>query len=210
MGEDEVGTLAALKTHRKDLIDPKAAQYHGRTIKLMGDGALMEFASAVDAVAFAVEMQCAMAVRNAGIAEDKQIRYRVGINIGDVIVEDDDIYGDGVNVTARLESIAEPGGILAARNVYNQVKDKLDLTFDHLGEKEVKNIAEPVSVYRIILDDKAAALVTAVQASAPPRRLSPALIAAALATFAVIGGLVWWQPWAPDVEPASLERMATI
>ncbi len=110
MGEDEAGTLAALKAHRKELIDPKAEEYHGRTVKLMGDGALMEFGSVVDAVAFAVEVQCGMAERNADVPEDQQIVYRVGINIGDIIVEGDDIYGDGVNVAARLE-----GGQRAAR-----------------------------------------------------------------------------------------------
>ena len=111
MGVDEAGTLAALKSHRAELIEPKAAQYSGRTIKLMGDGTLMEFASVVDAVAFAVEVQSAMRTRNAGIPEDQQIIYRVGINIGDVIVEGDDIYGDGVNVAARLEGLSEPGSI---------------------------------------------------------------------------------------------------
>ena len=111
MGMDEAGTLSALTKHRRDLIDPKAAQYGGRTVKLMGDGTLMEFASVVDAVAFAVEVQTAMQERNAGIPEDRQIVYRIGINVGDIIVEGDDIYGDGVNVAARLEGLAEPGGI---------------------------------------------------------------------------------------------------
>ncbi len=140
MGEDEAGTLAALKVHRKELIEPKEAQYHGRTVKLMGDGALMEFASVVDAVSFAVEVQCAMRQRNADIPAERQIVYRIGINIGDIIVEGDDIYGDGVNVAARLEGLAEPGGICIARNVFNQVRSKLDLNFEHLGEREVKNI----------------------------------------------------------------------
>ncbi len=105
MGEDEVGTLAALKTHRKELIEPKAAQDHGRTIKLMGDGALMEFASVVDAVTFSVEVQAAMRERNAEVPEARRLVYRIGINIGDIIVEDEDIYGDGVNVAARLEGL---------------------------------------------------------------------------------------------------------
>ncbi len=151
MGEDEIGTLAALKAHRQELIDPKAAQYHGRTIKLMGDGALMEFASVVDAVTFSVEVQAAMRERNAEVPEDRRIVYRIGINIGDIIVEDDDIYGDGVNIASRLEGLAEPGGICVARTVYNQVKGKVDTTFEDLGEKEVKNIAEPVQCYRVSL-----------------------------------------------------------
>ncbi len=132
--------LAALKAHRKELIVPKATQYGGRTVKLMGDGALMEFASVVDAVTFSVEVQAAMRERNAEIPEDRRIVYRIGLNIGDIIVEDEDIYGDGVNVAARLEGLADPGGICVARNVFNQVKNKLDLGFEHLGEREVKNI----------------------------------------------------------------------
>ncbi|MDX1576543.1 MAG: adenylate/guanylate cyclase domain-containing protein, partial [Kiloniellales bacterium] len=134
MGEDEAGTLEALKRHRKELIDPKASQYAGRTIKLMGDGALMEFPSVVDAVTFAVEVQAAMGARNADVPPERQIHYRIGINIGDVIVEGNDIFGDGVNIAARLEALAEPGGVCIARNVYNQIKGKLDLDCDHLGE----------------------------------------------------------------------------
>jgi TolB-like protein/class 3 adenylate cyclase len=208
MGEDEAGTLAALKAHRKELIEPKAAQYHGRTVKLMGDGALMEFGSVVDAALFAIEVQCAMRDRNAGVPEDRQIIYRVGINIGDIIVEGDDIYGDGVNVASRLEGLAEAGGICVARNVRNQVRDKLDLDLDDLGEVEVKNIARPVRVFRVVLDDKAAALVTPLveEAAKPQRRWWP--IAAAVMILFAFGGALWWQPWAPDVERADIEMMA--
>jgi len=170
MGKDEVGKLAALKQHRKDLLDPKVAQYRGRTVKLMGDGALMEFASVVDAVAFAVDVQVAMRARNAAVVEDRRIVFRIGINIGDIIVEDGDIFGDGVNVAARLETLAEPGGVCLARNVFNQVKGKLDLDLEHLGERAVKNIAEPVSTYRVVMNDKAERLTTAVQTTKPRRR----------------------------------------
>jgi len=134
MGVDEAGTLSALKSLRRALIEPKRYQYQGRTVKLMGDGALMEFASVVDAVMFAVEVQTAISARNLGIAADRQIVYRIGINIGDIIVEDDDIFGDGVNVAARLEGLCAPGSICVSRNVFDQVKGKLDLTFDDLGE----------------------------------------------------------------------------
>jgi TolB-like protein/class 3 adenylate cyclase/Flp pilus assembly protein TadD len=215
MGKDEAATLAALKAHRAELIDPKAAQYNGRTIKLMGDGALMEFPSVVEAVAFAVEVQLAMRARNTDLPEDRQIRYRIGINIGDIIVEDDDIYGDGVNIAARLESLAEPGGICVRRNVRNQVRDKLDLDYEDRGEIEVKNIARPIRVFSVVLDDKAEALVTPVLVTpvvAAPietghrRRL--AIAAVLVLGLVAAGGLAWWQPWAPDVEPASLERMA--
>ncbi len=134
--EDEASTLAALKAYREELIEPKLAQYHGRIVKLMGDGLLTEFPSAVEAVQCAVEMQHLLGERNADVPEEKRIVYRIGITIGDIVVEDDDIYGDGVNVAARLESLAEPSGICVARNVFDQVKDKLDLTIEHLGERE--------------------------------------------------------------------------
>jgi adenylate cyclase len=204
MGEDEAATLAALKTHRKTLIDPKLVQYRGRLIKLMGDGALMEFASVVDAVAFAVDVQCSMRRRNAEVPAERRLNYRMGINIGDVIVEGGDIYGDGVNVAARLESLAEPGGICVGRNVFDHVKSKLPLNFKHLGEREVKNIAEPVSVYQVMMDDKAEQLVTTVQVMASPRRPRRALVAGVLILFAALTGLVWWQPWTRAVEQAGL------
>ena len=205
MGKDEAGTLAALKAHRKELIEPKAAQYHGRTVKLMGDGTLMEFTSVVDAVRFAIEVQCAMVERNTGVPEDRQITYRIGINIGDIIVDGEDIYGDGVNIAARLEGLADPGGICISRPVHTQIKGKLDLSFEHLGEKQVKNIADPVSVYRVVMDDKAERLVTAVEASTPPRRLQPALVAAGIVLLVIVGGLAWWQPWPPDAEQSAVE-----
>ncbi len=210
MGLDETGTLAALKGHRRQLIAPKAAQYRGRTVKLMGDGALMEFASVVDAVRFSVEVQCAMRERNAAVPEDRRILYRIGINIGDIIVEGDDIYGDGVNIAARLQGLAEPGGICVARNVYNQVRGKLNLELEHLGEQEIKNIAEPVTVYRVVVNDKAAALVTPlVGVPVKGGRVRRWHAAAALIILAFgVGGLVWWQPWGRDFEPASVERMA--
>jgi len=210
MGADEGGTLAALKALRRELIKPKEAQYHGRTVKLMGDGALMEFASVVDAVSFAVEVQVATRERNAEAPEDRRIVYRMGLNIGDVIIEGEDIYGDGVNVAARLEALADQGGICVSRNVYDQVKGKLDLNFEHLGEKEVKNIAEPVTVYRIALDDKAAALTTPLTVPVPQRgrgRLSQ-IAAGFVLSVAAVAGLIWWQARPPEVEPALVHRMA--
>jgi len=206
--EDEAGTLAALKAHREALIEPKVAERKGRIVKLMGDGVLVEFPSAVEAVQCAVEIQHLIGERNANVPEEKRIVYRIGINIGDIVVEDDDIYGDGVNVAARLEGLAEPSGICVARNVFDQVKDKLDLTIEHLGEREVKNIAEPVTVYRVVLDDKAAALVTPVVQVATQPVYRRWMIAAAAVFVVAAGGVFWWQPWAPDVEPASIERMA--
>lgn len=209
IGADEAGTLAALKSHRETLIDPKIAQYHGRIVKLMGDGLLAEFPSAVEAVQCAVEIQHMMRQRNADVPEERRSTYRVGINIGDVVVEDDDIFGDGVNIAARLEGLADPGGICISRPVHTQIKGKLDLTYEHLGNKDVKNISEPLSVYRVDLDDKAAALVTpVVLGAAQPRRLWRLMAATAAALVLAVGGGLWWQPWAPDVERASVERMA--
>jgi adenylate cyclase len=149
MGADESGTFATLKTHRKELFEPKSRQYGGRTVKLMGDGALMEFASVVDAVLFAVEVQCAMREQNADVPAERQLVYRIGINIGDIIVEGDDIYGDGVNIAARLEGLSEPGGICVSRNVFDQVKNKIEVGFEDLGDQQVKNIEEPVRVYKV-------------------------------------------------------------
>ncbi len=139
MSEDEAGTLASLKAIRRELVEPKTAEHHGRVVKLIGDGTLMEFGSVVDAVRFAVDLQQAMVARNAKVPEDRQITFRIGINIGDIIVEGDDIYGDGVNVAARLEALAEPGGICVSRTVFNHVQGKVDLVFKDLGEHLSEN-----------------------------------------------------------------------
>ena len=149
MGIDEEGTLAALKAHRKELIDPLIAQHQGRIVKTTGDGLLMEFASIVDAVRCAVVMQQGIESRNANVDESRRIRFRVGINVGDVIVEGDDIFGDGVNVAARLEALAEPGRICVSATVREHVAEKLPIGFADLGEHSVKNIARPVHVFRI-------------------------------------------------------------
>jgi TolB-like protein/tetratricopeptide (TPR) repeat protein len=149
MGEDEEGTLAALKTIRRQLVDPKIKEHRGRVVKTTGDGALVEFASVIDAVRCAVDVQRDMAERNAEIPAARRIEFRIGINVGDIIIDEDDIYGDGVNVAARLEALAEPGGICVSRVVRDQVRDKLDFIFDDKGEQQVKNIARPVRVYLI-------------------------------------------------------------
>ena len=153
MGADETGTLEALKAHRAEFVDPKIARHHGRIVKLMGDGALVEFASVVDAVECAIVLQRGMAERNRGVAEERRIEFRIGINVGDIIVEGDDIYGDGVNVAARIEALANPGGICISRAARDQVRDKLDITLDDMGEVEVKNIARPIRVFRVPIDD---------------------------------------------------------
>ncbi len=152
METDEAGTLAQLTVHRKELIDPKIAEHRGRIVKTAGDGILVEFASVVDSVQCAVEVQRAMARRNADVPEDRRVEFRVGINLGDVIIEGDDIYGDGVNVATRLEGLAQPGEICISGTVHEHTRGKLDLGFDDLGEQEVKNIERPVRVYRVRLE----------------------------------------------------------
>lgn len=156
MGIDEEGTLAALKAHRKELVDPKIAQYRGRIVKTTGDGALVEFASAVDAVRCADEIQRCMAERNATIPEDHWVEFRIGINVGDVIFDEGDIYGDGVNIAARVESLASPGAICLSEDAYKQVKGKLSLDVSDMGEQQLKNIAQPVRVYGVRVDDSPA------------------------------------------------------
>jgi len=153
---DEEGTIAALKALRADLIDPKIAEYHGRIVKLMGDGMLAEFASVVDAVYAAVETQQAVTNHNSDVPADKRIEFRIGINLGDVVIDGDDIQGDGVNVAARLEGMAEPGGICVSGMVYEGVRDRIDVQFEDLGEQEVKNIERPVRVWRWLASDGAA------------------------------------------------------
>jgi adenylate cyclase len=209
MGEDESGTVASLKEHRAELLEPKASQYNGRIIKLMGDGVLMEFDSVVEAVAFAVEVQCAIQGHNADLPEQRKVLYRVGLNIGDVIVEGDDIYGDGVNVAARLEGLSDAGGICITGNVRDQIRDKLDLNFENLGDVEVKNIARPVSAFKVVMDDKAIALTTPiVQVAAQPARSSRMIIGAAMGlVILALGAGLWSYQSQPGAELASVAQL---
>jgi adenylate cyclase len=149
MGADEEGALERLKALRRELLDPKIAEHRGRIVKTTGDGMLVEFASVVDAVRCAVAVQQAMPGRNTGAEPDSRIELRIGINLGDVIVEGDDLYGDGVNIAARIEALADPGGVLVSNTVHDQVRDRLPFVFEDLGEQQVKNIARPVRVYRV-------------------------------------------------------------
>ena len=155
MGTDEEGTHERLKAHLGELVNPKIAEDRGRIVKNTGDGLLAEFASVVDAVRCAVEVQRGMADREPGVPEDRRIRFRIGINLGDVIVEEHDIFGDGVNVAARLEALAEPGGICVSRIVRDQVRDRLDYAFEDMGAQSVKNIPRPVRVFALRLDGAA-------------------------------------------------------
>jgi adenylate cyclase len=196
MAADEAGTHARLKALRKGLIEPKIEEHHGRLVKLTGDGALVEFASVLDAVACAVEIQRGVSGRNAAIAADDQIRFRIGVNLGDVIFDDDDLYGDGVNVAARLEALAEPGGVCISAKVHDEVKNKLGFGYQDLGPQPVKNLPEPVRAFRVLMEpDAAATSAGASTAAIRGRRLvawrMPAL-AVALALVVIGIGLVAW------------------
>jgi adenylate cyclase len=155
MGADEEGTLERLKALRGDLIDPNIAKYHGRIVKTTGDGLLVEFASVVDAVRCAADVQQAMPERNTDVPVDRRIELRIGINLGDVIADGGDLYGDGVNIAARIEALADAGGVFVSGTVYDQVRDRLSFGFEDRGEPQVKNIARPIRVYRVVLDQTA-------------------------------------------------------
>jgi len=198
MGIDEVGTLSALKAHRAKLVDPVVARHHGRLVKTTGDGLLLEFASVVDAIACAVAIQRGMFSVNQDIAEEKRIVFRIGINIGDIIIDDGDIFGDGVNVAARLEGLCEPGGVCISRAANDQVRDKLSLSFADLGEHAVKNIARTIGVFGLSASDIAALpeekpveeTRRAVSTPARPRK-SNVLVGVGVAGLAAIGLALW-------------------
>ena len=186
MAADEAGTLAELNALRRDVVDPTIASHAGRMVKLMGDGALVEFASVVDAVECAVAIQQAMAQRNAHRPEDRRIVFRIGINVGDIIIDGDDIYGDGVNVAARLEGLAEPGGICISNSVREQVLNKVPISFADLGEQTVKNIERPIRVYYVMPNGASAATpVPAAATTVPVRSERPSI---AVLPFANMSG----------------------
>jgi adenylate cyclase len=203
---DEEGALSRLKTLRSEVIDPKIAGYHGRLVKTTGDGLLVEFASVVDALRCAVEMQTALAKSNDRMPPDRRIAFRIGINVGDIVVEDGDIFGDGVNVAARLEGLAEPGGICVSARVREDAAGKLDLAFEDIGEQSLKNIARPVRVYALRLKDGS---VSTEPIATPQRRVMGIAIvgAAAVAAVLVVATGAWWL-W-PASKPASTAAVAS-
>jgi adenylate cyclase len=213
MGVDEERTHERLKAHRRQLVDPKIKEHHGRIVKTTGDGMLVEFSSVVDAVRCAVEVQRGMVERNADIAEDKQIKFRMGVNLGDVIAEDGDIYGDGVNVAARLEALAESGGICISGTVWDHIRDKLPYRFKDMGEQSVKNIARPVRVHAM----DAGAIASLPSVSPAPQAASGrysankrfSLVAASIIAvmgLAVAG--VWWQGLHKEASTAAVQSPA--
>jgi class 3 adenylate cyclase/TolB-like protein len=213
MGADEEGTHERLKAHLRELVNPKIEEHRGRIVKNTGDGLLAEFASVVDAVRCAAEIQRGMIDRELGLSNERRIRFRIGVNLGDVIAEEHDIFGDGVNVAARLEALAEPGGICVSRVVRDQVRDKLDFVFEDRGEQSVKNIARPVRVYAWRLGGAAGLPKTSVPIAVPMRRrrLILAPIGAAVATALVIAIVTWWL-WpatrSPSTPPSAVAAAA--
>jgi adenylate cyclase len=206
MGGDESGTLAALRALRRELVDPKIAEHGGRLVKTTGDGLLVEFASVVDAVGCAIELQTAMVERNVDVPEDRRMVLRIGVNEGDIIVDGDDIFGDGVNVAARLQEIALPGGLCVSSRVYDDVRNRLDTLFEDGGERSLKNIARPVQVYR--WTPAATGSSTAgqsVKATARPGRMAWTITVAAVVALG-IGS--WWWSSAPSGRPDA-ERATT-
>jgi class 3 adenylate cyclase/TolB-like protein len=196
MAADEEGTLTRLKAHREALIEPAIAEHGGRIVKLMGDGLLVEFPSVVEAVRAGVDIQRQGAERNQDLPADHQMVFRIGINQGDVIIDGDDIYGDGVNVVARLQERAAPGGICISERVHGDIRGKIDVAIDDLGDQELKNIPEPVRVYRILMgpDDAAAGVLGRAARFGPLRTV----LAAAASIVVLLGGFAAWNSWAPS------------
>jgi adenylate cyclase len=182
MGQDEGGTFATLKAYR-DLTSDRIAQHRGRVVNTAGDSILAEFPSVVKAVECAVEIQRTIGERNASLAKDRQMWFRIGVNLGDVMVDNDDLFGDGVNVAARLQALAEPGGILISGTVFDHVKDKLSVGFDALGTKAVKNISAHVPVYRVVIDSLPEGVAAPLNLAAPPGDASQAQREARLHRF---------------------------
>ncbi len=207
MGEDEAGTLARLEGLKADILDSLIAQHRGRLVKLMGDGFLVEFASVVDALSCALAWQEAVEVRASQVPKERAIRFRIGVNLGDVLVKGDDVYGDGVNMAARLQEVAEPGSVLVSRTVFNHAKGKVTAAFEDLGEHRLKNFAEPIRVYRVSQERDVDYVAVAAKSAPQFRRLPVIAVTVGLLVIAV-GAAQWLKPWAPSEEPASVEAMA--
>ena len=209
MGEDEEATVRTITTYR-EVITEVVQKHRGRVVDSPGDNILAEFASVVDAVRGAVEMQEELKVRNAELPENRKMEFRIGVNLGDVIHEEERIYGDGVNVAARVESLADAGGICISRSAFDQVKNKLTLGYENLGEYSVKNIAEPVRIYKVLMDPEAAGKVIGEKRPDPVQRMSA--LAVVIVLLLLAGGLAIWKYYtgtvSPPMEVASVEKMA--
>jgi len=204
MHADEEATLKTLGEYR-EIIDGLIARHDGRVFSTAGDSVLAEFGSAVEAVRCAISVQEEIASRNTELADDRKLMFRIGINVGDVMVRDDELFGDGVNVAARLEGLAEAGGVCVSASVFEQVKHKLSLGFEDMGLQEVKNIAEPVSTFRLV---PGRVSVAATKTPSTTTRWRVPALAAVMVVIIAAGGLAWWQPWVERVAPADPAKMA--
>jgi adenylate cyclase len=205
MEADEVGTLNRQKAHRAELFDPALKDFHGRIVKEMGDGVLVEFPSVVEAVQCAVIIQQGMADREAEVPDDLCIQYRIGINLGDIIIDEDDIFGDGVNVAARLEQLAEPGGVCISGTAYDHLKSKVEVGYESLGDVQVKNIKQAVRAYKILTDpDQVGETIGDKRIKFAITRRFAAI--AAVLLIAIIGSGAWWWSIQPDIEPADPQK----
>jgi adenylate cyclase len=209
MGEDEAATVKTLEAY-KQVMFSLIKQHRGRVIDSPGDNLLAEFASVVDAVQCGVAIQKELQARNADLPENRRMQFRIGINLGDVIEEGDRIYGDGVNIAARLESCADPGGICVSKTAFDHIESKLPLGYEFLGEQQVKNIARPVGAYRVLMEPRVTvAGATEKRTPSPVSRRKWGLVAAMAALFVIIGVAVWTFNWrVPKIEPTSKEKMA--
>jgi adenylate cyclase len=207
VGMDEEGTFAALTAHRRELFDPAIEEFGGRIANTAGDSILAEFPSVIQALRCALAVQRGIAERNLRIPAERRVEFRIGLNVGDVIAQDGDLLGDGVNVAARLEGLAEPGGICVSRAARDQVRDHIHVDLQDLGEVAVKNIERPVRVFRVSMEE-------GVPSAAHPigtgrRRWPLAALLTVLAVAAITGGVLWWwHPWITRIEPASVAKMA--
>ena len=207
MANDEAFTIKTLKEYR-GIMSQQIQGHNGRVVDAPGDNLLAEFSSAVDAVEAAVQIQSSLNKENAKLDEDKRLQFRIGINIGDVVQDGDRIYGSGVNVAARIEGLADAGGVCISRNVYDQTKDKLTLGYEYLGDHDVKNIKDPVRVYKVLMDpEDVGKLIGDKPAQAKNKWFLPAAVVAAIIVTSIVWNLVQ-SGSKPDFEPASLEKMA--
>ena len=206
MGEDEEATVLTITAYR-EVIGSVVQKNRGRVVDSPGDNILAEFVSVVDAVRGAVEIQEQLKTRNAELPENRRMEFRIGVNLGDVIHEEERIYGDGVNVAARVESLAEPGGICVSGTAFDHIETKLPLGYEYLGEQSVKNIAKPVRVYKVLLDPEAVGKIIG-EERVEPRKGQRVALAVAIVLLLAIGGVVYWRAASPPVEVASVEKMA--
>jgi len=206
MGEDDEATVRTITAYR-EIITDVVQKYRGRVVDSPGDNILAEFASVIDAVSSAVEIQQKLKTKNAELPEERKMEFRIGVNLGDVIHEDERIYGDGVNVAARVENLADPGGICVSGTVFDQIESKLPLGYEYLGEQSVKNISKPVRIYKALMDPEAVGKVIGEQ-RVEPRQGQRVALAAVTVLLLIVGGLLIWRSASPPVQIASIEKMA--